>query len=227
MITVKRSTNKAQIEAAILENGVDEYFTDWRGLKLRLITYEKGEYIQRLGEDLVALKLSVSGEFEVSSISWSGKQFILSKEKSPNFFGDMEFAAGLRRTTEMNAIALTEVICLELPLEDNEQILLSDAKFLRFLCRTIGKKALESSNHYEKMGLHSSEMRLMRFLLMNAREDVIELHFGDTSQRLGISYRQIMRLMSSFCERGLIKRGEKKGEYRIKDRKKIEDEFLP
>lgn len=219
---MKKTKNKNIIKKAVEENAIHTFFNDWTHLELTLVTYERGEYVQLSEEKLDVIKFCISGEFEVSSISPSGKYFIVSKETAPNIFGDMEFASGSSHTTGMNAVALTEIVCLELPLKQNRELLLSDNTFLRFMCHNLGKKALESSSRYEQMAQYPPECRLSAFLLINAPQNRIDQHLGEACQLLGISYRHMMRLLHEFCERGILKNGQKKGHYIIVDRKALE-----
>ena len=95
-------------------------------------------------------------------------------------------------------------------------ILESDLKFYKFLSKTLVNKTLGICQSIDYNKTPSIE-KLKSYLQLIAKENIIDKNLSEIAQSIGISYRQLMRHMSTLCKNGYIIKGKKKGTYIIKN----------
>lgn len=207
---MKKIKDEKLLNEYISKYKIDEYFSNFQNIKKELVQYEKGEFLFMEGNNLKELLFFVDGRIEIYHLSRNGNGFTIAYCEPLGFLGDMEYLGEF--PTPNNVEALTTVICISIPISPNKALLDNDLKFYKFLGKTLVYKTngLSQSINYNKT---PSLERVKSYLRLIARNNIIDVKLNEIAQNVGISYRQLMRHMSTLCEDGYISKGEKKGIY--------------
>ena len=106
--------------------------------------------------------------------------------------------------------AASDVYTLAIYLASYRDRLLNDPVFLRFICMTLSNKLSGAVRSTSSEPLKSRVTRSLRHAEPGTQ-------FGDISSiaiRLGVSSRQLLRVLKALCDEGILEH-EKKGQYRI------------
>ena len=171
-----------------------------------------------LFRSLKNLLFVVEGCLKIYYISADGNALSLAIKEGFTMLGDMEFAG---EEACPYAQGVTPVVCVAISMDMYEDLLNEDIKFCRYVIKSLASKVALSSKNSFINRLHSKEGRIASYILSN-EENNSRGSWTEVSNLIGVSYRQLMRILSKFCEDGLIKRDNKKGQYIIVDRKKLE-----
>lgn len=213
-------SNPKQLNSYINQHQIDKLFSFWNKYNVKLIKYEKGETICSKDKPLTHLSFVVKGYLKIYYLSSEGKMLALSFNDGFTMLGDMEFA---EKRDVPYAQALSEVHCVSISLEEHGDILNEDILFCRYIIKCLAKKVEFASRKTFVNLMHSTENRLALYLLSCEENGFINENWTDVASLLSSSYRQLMRLLGSFCDNGLLTRGEKKGIYLIVDKDKLHD----
>lgn len=213
-------SNPKQLNAYIKHHEIDKLFSFWEKYDVKLIKYEKGETIASKEVPLTHLSFVVKGYIKIYYVSSDGNMLALSFSDGFTMLGDMEFA---EKKDVPYAEAISEVHCVSIPLEEYRNILNEDILFCRYVIKCLAKKVDFASRKTFVNLMHSTENRLAYYLLSCEENGFINENWTNVSNLLSSSYRQLMRLLGSLCDDGLIQRGDKKGTYIIVDKDKLYD----
>ena len=211
---MKKIQNELLLNEYISKYKINEYFSDINKIKKELIRYEKGEFLYMEGNEIKDLLFFVDERIEIYNLSSNGNGFTIAYCEPLGFLGDMEYLAEI--PTPNNVEALNTVTCIAIPLKVNKHILESDLKFYKFLSKTLVNKTLGICQSIDYNKTPSIE-KLKSYLQLIAKENIIDKNLSEIAQSIGISYRQLMRHMSTLCKNGYIIKGKKKGTYIIKN----------
>jgi CRP/FNR family putative post-exponential-phase nitrogen-starvation transcriptional regulator len=106
--------------------------------------------------------------------------------------------------------AASHVYTLAIYLDTYRDLLLNDPVFLRYICVTLSDKLAGAVHSTMPEPLKTRVIRSLRYAEPGDR-------FGDIagfSARLGVSSRQLLRVLKALCEEGILKH-EKKGQYQL------------
>ena len=106
--------------------------------------------------------------------------------------------------------AASEVYTLAVYLDSYRDRLLNDPVFLRFICMTLSNKLTGAVRATSSEPLRSRVVRSLRHAEPGDRFREI----SSLAIRLGVSNRQLLRVLKALCEEGVLEH-EKKGQYRI------------
>ncbi|MEG1094997.1 MAG: helix-turn-helix domain-containing protein, partial [Lactococcus sp.] len=99
--------------------------------------------------------------------------------------------------------------------------LLSDTKFLRYLCLFLSQKALGNTYNYTKNQSYPLEVRLAKFILMTSQNNLYREKHTEVAEFLGVTYRHLLYVLADFVKRGLLQK-TKQG-YFIKDMNSLQE----
>ena len=149
---------------------LNDIFTDNMSEYMELVLFKKGEYICNENEKMEYLFFLVEGKGKVYVILKNGKSLLLSFCYPLTVIGDIEIVNNC--DTSSNIQALEDSYCIALPLNIVREKLLKDAKFLRYVCDSLGRKLQSSSNNNSINLLYPLENRLASYILA-AKEEII------------------------------------------------------
>ena len=179
----------------------------------------RGAYLFREDEARNRLYFIVEGRAKTYVMHRNGVESLISFLGPGMIMGDMELVGA---QTEMYMVQAVEpCAAIELPIHDFRENVLQDAKFLRILCHEIANKLHKNDMRFTTMQAFPLKPRLAEFILLAQAGGEFSEQLIATAQYLGVSYRHLLRVLSEFCDEGVLKRG--RGHYTIQDMKKIKD----
>jgi CRP-like cAMP-binding protein len=207
--------NKEVMEGYLLKFNINDIFTEDMRPFMELMLFKKGEYICRDSEKLKYLFFFVDGKAKVYSILSNGKALLLTFYEGFKVLGDLEMINSEPATTNVQVIE--DTYCIGISVEKVKSHLLNDARFLRYICNSLGEKLNRCSKNSSINLLYPLENRLASYIL--ATEDSFDESLTEISELLGTSYRHLLRTLNSMCKKGLIKKRDTG--YKIMDRKAL------
>lgn len=213
-------TNKKLLDKYIEKYEIDKFFSFWNKYEVKLVKYDKGEIICSDNKKLNEIIFIVKGSLKIYYISSEGKTLYLSFKKAFFMIGEVEFAG---EHDSPYAEAISDVLTVSISIDKYKDLLNEDIVFCRYVIKCLAHKISLSSKNSFLNQLHSKESRLALYILTNEENNIVNENWTDISNLLTISYRQLMRLLSKFCEDGIIKRTNKKGRYEILSIEKLEN----
>ena len=180
-----------------------------------LLRYFPGEHITQEGQPISRLRLVLRGSAKVCASTPDGKNLILCYYVSSGLIGDVEFMTGAALASA-TAAAITEVDCLAMPYAALARDRRENALLLGRMAEELARKMLRSSDNYLAAALCSGEERLCFYLLRNSPRGVFQDVLTDTACSVGLSYRQLFRLLGQLCADGVLKK--RPSGYEILDR---------
>ena len=165
----------------------------------------------------------VKGKGKVYVILKNGKSLLLSFYYPLTVIGDIEIVNNCDISS--NIQALEDSYCIALPLNIVRGKLLKDAKFLRYVCDSLGLKLKNSSNNSSINLLYPLENRLASYILATKEEVIINNKrvyifnekLTELAGLLGSSYRHLLRTINILIHKGVI--SKKNGYYMILDKR--------
>lgn len=181
-----------------------------------LLRYGRGEYICRCGEPVPRLSLLLDGTVLVSITTPQARTYLLTFCHPGDLIcGDVEVALGNTHATADLRVHGDEAWCAELDIPRHRAALLEDADFLRYALRRVSREMVKDSVYATNNLLFRLEDRMAAYILETSPGGVFRENLTRTAELLGVSYRQLSRVMKGFRERGWL---EKTGDgWRIAD----------
>ena len=174
-----------------------------------LYQYQKGEQITSPNKNLDSILFVVDGTIRIYGLRRDGAISPVNQQNAPIILGDMEFST--HEKSKFFAEAVTDVICVALPIKQHEKQLHCDILFLHTL-------------------LHSYAKKMQLFTMIDALAETIEERvllylkdFSPTHELIGIeaailqlrcSRRQLQRVLQKLCAEGKVEKIGK-GRYRL------------
>ena len=188
---------------------LNDIFTDDMSGYMELVSFKKGEYICNENEKMEYLFFLVKGK---------GKVYV-----PLTVIGDIEIVNNC--DTSSNIQALEDSYCIALHLNIVREKLLKDAKFLRYVCDSLGRKLQSSSNNNSINLLYPLENRLASYILAAKEEIIVDNKkayifnekLTELAELLGTSYRHLLRTINALINKGVI--SKENGYYKILDKK--------
>ncbi|HEX3021039.1 MAG TPA: transcriptional regulator YeiL [Lachnospiraceae bacterium] len=190
---------------------------------LELHTFEKNATICSEGEQFQMLYFLVEGRAKLYITHTNGKVSMINFLTAPNLIGEMELIGA--QEFSHGITALTECKLLALPLYKLREQLLSDSKFLLFLCKFLSSKALKNTKKFSQNINYTLKERLAYFILLSTDINDGKVHrtFDETgtsfniykerhtevAEYLGVSYRHLLYVFTEFCEKQILKKTSK------------------
>lgn len=216
---MKKIYDKDTIDFYIRTTSFRKYFDKDFVEYAELLFFEKNEYLIKEGEISPYLLFMVKGKVVYSSISEAGNTIIFGSTKSSKIFGE---ASSIWNEIPENSVkALAPTYCLAINLDNYRDLLLNDIHFLRHICKILSDRLKNANKSYAFYLSTNAENRLASFILQNQQNGVFENSLVSTSEVIGVSYRHLQRVISSFCDKGILKKEKRK--YLILKKKKLND----
>ena len=188
----------------------------------RPVRYEKGAYLCRYGEPVPPLLLLLEGRVSVSLTPAHGRTHIVTYcEPGQLICGDVEVVfQNALATADLKAES--RVLCAGISIQEHRPALLRDPEFLCFALRRVSLEMIKDSVYAANNLLFPLEDRLAAYLVEQARDGLFQGNLTRTAELLGVSYRQLSRVLRAFQDQGKLERT--KGGFRILDRGALEEQ---
>lgn len=197
------------VQALIRQGGIDRYFST-PGLQFHARAYQKGELIttQNLTPELI--QFVVEGTVRVYGLREDGSLSPINQQNAPLILGDIEFTEPGRSPFFTQAV--TDVMCVVLPLKPNAEALHKDLRFLHALLHSYVDKL--NFFTYVDASAETIEDRVLLYL-KNFCPDHELPGIEATVSRLRCSRRQLQRVLRKLCDEGVVEKTGK-GHYKLR-----------
>lgn len=216
-------------DSFIIENYYDELnmqkiFIDDMKSHMRLLKFDKNEYLIREDEDLEYLLFFIQGKAKVFKTLPNGRSLLLDFYKPFRVIGDIEIVKNQSATGTIQA--LSTCYCLAIPMEKARLKLIKDNKFLKFTCESLAEKLAAVSMNSSINLLYPLENRLASYInesLIYGDDLYIDFdeNLNNIAELLGSSYRHLLRTFNTLCKKGVLKR--EGGRYKIINKTLLKD----
>lgn|GEM_PF-3374944 len=196
--------NSREIEKFIKKYKLDKYLEGYNYRDIEIKVLEKGSYLMMSGMDKRKLYLFVDGLLKVTLLSSDGDEMLLELTKPFDILGDVEFL--LEEDVHYNIQIKERSTFLELDFDKA----VKNLKFYQLMAKTLAKKLRNTSKKYSAKKLCNSRVLVAKFILENREYFLSTIKYGDISKLLGLSERQLRRILKKFEDEKLIKRNGRK-----------------
>lgn len=213
----------------IIENYYNELnmkniFIDDMKSDMRLLKFDKHEYLIRENEDLEYVLFFIQGKAKVFKTLPNGRSLLLAFYKPFRVIGDIEIVKNQSATGTIQA--LSTCYCLAIPMEKARLKLITDSKFLKFTCESLAEKLAAVSMNSSINLLYPLENRLASYInesLLYGDSLYIDFdeNLNNIAELLGSSYRHLLRTFNTLCKKGVLKREDRK--YKIINKDLLKD----
>lgn len=179
---------------------------------LKIIRFNRGEYLARSGEPLDHFMFFVKGRAKIYTVMQNGKSYLLSFYEPMQVIGDVELMNDPNMGCNCHVEALVECDCIAIPMNLMVDKFFDDTSFLRAVAKSLAIKTYRESMASSVNLLYTLESRLAAYILassMNKSEFVLGETYSDMADLLGTSYRHLARVLNKFTEEGLIEKRKK------------------
>lgn len=190
---------------------LENYIEEERAQEFQLKKYEKNSFVMMSGTLQKKIYLFVEGYVKITLFSKSGDEMLLELVSPFDIFGDVEFIMG----TEINYNV--QVIEPSIFLEIESAKIEKDIQIYKLISKTLALKLYNTSEKYSNNKLYDSKSRVLNFIKDNEAYVSNSVKFGEMAKLLGLSERQLRRVLSNLQSENLIKKTGKKIVYIKKD----------
>ena len=203
-----------RLQQYIRTHQMDAIFTELLLPHLSLYFFDKGELICAQGDPSQYLYILVKGKLKIYTNSPEGKTLILSFKTPLEVIGDLEYVQGIDFVNTVEAVS--SVVMIGVHHRWLKKYGGNHAPLLNFLLEIITKKFLLKNKLMSFNIMYPVEVRLASYLLsVSFVETELIISIKDAANLIGTSYRHLNRVITQFCEEGLIER--KRGFILVKD----------
>ena len=194
---------------------------------MRLLKFDKHEYLSREDEDLEYLLFFIQGKAKVFKTLPNGRNLLLAFYKPFRVIGDIEVVKNQSATGTIQA--LSTCYCLAISMEKARLELTKDRKFLKFTCESLAEKLAAISMNSSINLLYPLENRLSSYinesLIYEKNEENLYIDFDENliniAEMLGSSYRHLLRTFNTLCKKGVLER--EGGKYKVINKTLLKD----
>ncbi len=221
---MKKIDDKFVIESFYKELDMQKLFNKDMKRYMKLLKFERHEYLCREDEELKYFMFLVQGKAKVFKSLPNGRSSLLSFYNSFRAIGDIEFIK--EEVVSGTLQALSTCYCLAIPMDIARSQLIEDSKFLKFACESLAEKLAAISMNSSINLLYPLENRLASYinelLLINNNESLyvdFDESLVNIAEHLGSSYRHLLRTLNVLCEKEVLQKDDKG--YSIINKKKL------
>jgi CRP/FNR family putative post-exponential-phase nitrogen-starvation transcriptional regulator len=180
-----------------------------------------GEMLIRAGDPAARLLFFVEGRVKIYSTLDNGQSILAAIYKPFDVLGEVELFGSATYTLSVEA--LSETVCLSLPVAAIRKAAESNCRLFMYLCGRLGAK-LADRVIAESINLrYPVENRLASYLLAtpdDAGRNLATDSLGELADFLGASYRQLGRVVRQFRNKGILERT--RGRIRVLHKAKLQ-----
>ncbi|MHB8132048.1 MAG: transcriptional regulator YeiL [Mobilitalea sp.] len=205
-----KSNNQKELNNYILKYRINDIFSKDMTPFMDLLFYKKNEHIVKESEAINYLIFLVEGRAKVYVTLSNGKSLLLCFYQGFKVLGDLE-CIDLKNAAS-NVQAIEDTYCIGISFDNVRAHLLNDAKFLRFICSSLGQKLYQCSKNSSINLLYSLENRLASYIITTGEKIIkdgyeriiFNENLTEIAELLGTSYRHLLRTLNILCSKGVI-----------------------
>ncbi|WOO37548.1 cyclic nucleotide-binding domain-containing protein [Anaerocolumna sp. AGMB13020] len=157
-----RINDEERLKEYIRQYDIKSIFTADMTMHMELLYFRKNEFIAKEGEEISYLLFLIEGKAKVFTSLSNGKSLLLCFYQGFKVLGDLEAVDSVKALTNVQAIA--DTYCVGIPYRSVRRYLLEDAKFLRYICTSLGGKLNRCSKNSSINLLYPLENRLASYI---------------------------------------------------------------
>ena len=179
------------------------------------VTYNKGDTIYALGDEIKTLVYIYEGLSSCSYIYPDGVPSLLDEVSSPAFYGELELLTSHKSTSLVTAITECRAYVIDIRLIEDK--LLSDSVFLKAIASYLGEKLYRVNKKTSSNLSFPLRSRLSAYILKKEKNNVYSENHINTARILSVSYRHLMYELRKLEDGKVIERSGR-GRYVIIDK---------
>ncbi|WP_042274294.1 cyclic nucleotide-binding domain-containing protein [[Clostridium] dakarense] len=201
------------IESYYSELNMNQFFDKDMKDHIKLLKFERNEYLCREGENMPYFIFLVEGKAKLFKTLPNGRTLLLNFYTPLKVIGDIEIVKNQAASGSIQA--LSDCYCLVIPMEKAREELITDRKFLKFTCESLAEKLFVISMNSSINLLYPLENRLASYInelsipirhsnskkYINFDENLVSI-----AELLGSSYRHLLRTFNSLCKKGVLEK---------------------
>lgn len=199
-----RIQNKELLTKYIDKHQIHKLFSADFAPEFELFEFKKDDILLTAEELAQHLFFLVEGKVKVFNYSHDGKIIFLSQLEPFQIIGETATLWGWEATANVQAV--TTVHCIGIALTQYRDLLLNSVEFLKFLCRNMAVKLALQNKYFSNTIFDSLDNRLAVLILIRSNGQIFKPHLTEYAEMLCTSYRHLLRTMSKFCEKGILKK---------------------
>lgn len=165
--------------------------------------YDSGETIANSGDAINYLYFIIKGKVKVFVNLSSGKQLSLAYFTSSGILGEIDLVSGVS-TPYVTIMAVSDVICVALPLNMYGESLRRNIDFMNYLAGELARRLTQRSINGAITTLQPLESRLCAYITQTAINGVFHETLTEVSGMVGASYRHLLRCLQKLCEEQIL-----------------------
>lgn len=169
---------------------------------IHIEVFEAKENIVNFNKEITMLRYVLKGRAKITMVHEDGKSSIIHFVKPNEFIGELTLINIEKQPKDV--IAISQCICLSIPLIVARDILLNDNKFLLMLNRYIGMKLLNRTWFNVKLQNYELKNKLAAYILISENKGIYQEKHTETAEFLGVSYRHLLYTIKIFQDEGLL-----------------------
>lgn len=177
-----------------------------------LCHFKKGDCLLHQGQQLSYLYILLEGCIKSCHTTSNGSTVLTAFSNALTVIGEVEF---LNHREVINDIyAIENIVCLRICVSKYEEVLLNDLLFIRYLAKVISCKLYETNQNSSISMNYPVENRLASYLISCHDNLIITENFVQVAKMIGCSYRQLQRVLNTFCKLGYLSKIQR-GQFKI------------
>ena len=205
---MERIYDKKNVDACIAKSKYHAVL-DSLDIDFYLIKYEKGELVSSPFQNEALFQIVEQGSLNIYFVRDDGTRYSLSNGASDYFLGDMDIF--YPKSNNIYAEAAESLTCISFSIEQNKEILLSNAKFLELICVSLASK-IGTMTTMDAAPASLTE-RVLSYMKYKCNSETLK-GVEQAAFHLHCSARQLQRILNQCETAGLVEKLGK-GTYRL------------
>lgn len=209
---MKKIQDAEQLSAYVEMHHLQDYMDSDILAMASLQYFEKEEHLIRTGTTSDFLYFLVDGTVMVYSYSSDTQNICIDHAKPATPLGEASSLWGLLPKSSVKAVS--NCICVSIPLNLYREQLQQDVRFLQNICQLLSYR-LNSGINLANSLTEPVETRLAKFILTNHENEKFSFRLTTCASILNVSYRHLLRTITNFRDANILEK--KKNYYLIHD----------
>ncbi|MDR0296014.1 MAG: cyclic nucleotide-binding domain-containing protein [Prevotellaceae bacterium] len=165
--------------------------------------YDNGEVLFHEGDRMEYIYFVVSGKAKVFLSLSDGKRLLLAYFISEGSIGDVELVEG-SLTACTTTQAVTDFICIALPLSIYGSILMGSHTFMSYAAKEFAIRLIQRNINSAITTLQPLETRLCAYIIQTAKDGLFRERLTEVADIVGASYRNLLRCFDKLCKDNIL-----------------------
>ncbi|CEN28959.1 MULTISPECIES: cyclic nucleotide-binding domain-containing protein [Streptococcaceae] len=200
---MKKITDISQIATCIDTYNLQSFLVHDLLSISELYTFEKEEHLIQSQTPSDYLYFLIKGTVRVYTYSSETQNIVINRSQPITLLGEASSLWDL--LPQSNVKAETDCLCLGISLKKHRELLQHDVRLLQNICQILSYR-LNSGVNLANSLTEPVETRLAKFILENNNNQKFTCQLTTCAAILNVSYRHLLRTMTSFKEENILKK---------------------